>query len=85
MGAFEFCPRSAAVSKTSRSSYAKPARWNSPDAANLVNVLRLVLCTQPRSQIRNLKTRPMTDFIFIAIIAFFFVASGLYACWCEKL
>jgi len=27
----------------------------------------------------------MTDFIFIAIIAFFFVASGLYACWCEKL
>ena len=76
---------SAAVSKTSRSSQAKPARWNSPDAANLVNVLRLVLCTQPRSQIRNLKTRPMTDFIFIAIIAFFFVASGLYACWCEKL
>jgi hypothetical protein len=31
------------VLKTSRSSQAKPARWNSPDAANLVNVLRLVL------------------------------------------
>jgi hypothetical protein len=29
--------------------------------------------------------QPMNDLIFIAIIAFFFVASGLYACWCEKL
>jgi len=27
----------------------------------------------------------MTDFIFIAIIALFFVAGGLYARWCEKL
>jgi len=27
----------------------------------------------------------MIDFIFIAIIALFFVAGGLYACWCEKL
>jgi hypothetical protein len=76
---------SAAVSKTSRSSQAKPACWNSPDTANLVNVLRLVLCTQPRSQIRNLKTKPMIDLIFIAVISLFFVAGGLYACWCEKL
>jgi hypothetical protein len=30
-------------------------------------------------------TEPMIDFIFIAIIALFFVAGGLYACWCEKL
>ena len=77
--------RSAAVLKTSRSSQAKPARWNSPDAANLVNVLRLVLCTHPRSGVRNLKTKPMIDFIFIAVIAFFFVAGELYAHWCEKL
>jgi len=27
----------------------------------------------------------MTDFIFIAVIALFFVAGGLYARWCEKL
>jgi len=27
----------------------------------------------------------MIDFIFIAVIALFFVASGLYARWCEKL
>jgi len=27
----------------------------------------------------------MIDFIFIAVIALFFVAGGLYACWCEKL
>ena len=77
--------RSAAVSKTSRSSQAKPARWNSPDAVNLVNVLRLVLCTQPRSGVHNLKTKPMLDLIFIAVIALFFVAGGLYARWCEKL
>ncbi len=77
--------RSAAVLKTSRSSQAKPARWNSPDAANLVNVLRLVLCTQPRSRVRNLKTKPMLDLIFIAVIALFFVAGELYAHWCEKL
>jgi hypothetical protein len=37
------------VSKTSRSRFAKPAGWNTPDAAELFNVLRLVLCTQPRS------------------------------------
>jgi hypothetical protein len=41
--------RSAAVSKTSRSSFAKPVGWNTPDAAKLFNVLRLVLRTQPRS------------------------------------
>jgi len=27
----------------------------------------------------------MTDFIYIAVITLFFVAGGLYACWCEKL
>jgi len=27
----------------------------------------------------------MTDLIYIAVIALFFVASGLYARWCEKL
>jgi len=27
----------------------------------------------------------MTDFIYLAVIALFFVASGLYARWCEKL
>jgi len=27
----------------------------------------------------------MIDFIFIAVIALFFVAGGLYACWCENL
>jgi hypothetical protein len=48
-------------------------------------VLRLVLCTQPRSGVHNLKTKPMLDLIFIAVIALFFVASGLYARWCEKL
>jgi hypothetical protein len=42
-------PRSAAVSKTSRSSFTKPTCWNTPDTAALFNVLRLVLCTQPRS------------------------------------
>jgi hypothetical protein len=36
-------------SGTSRSSFAKPACWNTPDAAKLFHVLRLVLCTQPRS------------------------------------
>ena len=36
-------------SGTSRSSFAKPACWNTPDAAELFHVLRLVLCTQPRS------------------------------------
>ena len=50
-GAFAHCPRSAAVSKTSRSRFAKPAGWNTPDAAELFNVLRLVLCTQPRSNL----------------------------------
>jgi hypothetical protein len=30
-------------------------------------------------------TQPMIDYIFIAVIALFFVASGLYARWCEKL
>jgi hypothetical protein len=32
-----------------------------------------------------LKTKRMTDFIFIAVIALFFMAGGLYARWCEKL
>jgi len=27
----------------------------------------------------------MTDLIFIAVIALFFIAGGLYARWCEKL
>jgi len=27
----------------------------------------------------------MTDFIYLAVIALFFIASGLYARWCEKL
>jgi len=27
----------------------------------------------------------MTDIIYITVIALFFVASGLYARWCEKL
>jgi len=27
----------------------------------------------------------MTDFIYLAVLALFFVASGLYARWCEKL
>jgi hypothetical protein len=36
-------------------------------------------------RISNLKPKPMTDFIFIAVIALFFVAGGLYARWCEKL
>jgi len=27
----------------------------------------------------------MIDFIFIVVIAFFFVAGELYAHWCEKL
>ena len=44
-------PRSAAVSKTSRSSFAKPVCWNTSDVAELFNVLRLVLCTQPRSNL----------------------------------
>jgi hypothetical protein len=34
---------------------------------------------------RNLKTKSMIDFIFIAVIALFFVASGFYARWCGKL
>jgi hypothetical protein len=38
-----------------------------------------------RSQARNWKTKPMIDFIFIAVIALFFVAGELYAHWCEKL
>jgi hypothetical protein len=36
-------------------------------------------------KIRNLKTKPMTDLIFIAVLALFFVAGQLYAHWCEKL
>jgi cbb3-type cytochrome oxidase subunit 3 len=32
-----------------------------------------------------LKTKPMIDLIFIAVIALFFVAGQLYAHWCEKL
>jgi hypothetical protein len=31
------------------------------------------------------KLKPMTDLIFIAVIALFFVAGQLYAHWCEKL
>jgi hypothetical protein len=36
-------------------------------------------------EIHNLKTKPMTDFIFVAVMALFFVAGELYAHWCEKL
>ena len=54
--------RSAAVSKTSRSSFAKPACWNTPDAAKLFNVLRLVLRKQPRSApFRPAKTRALPN------------------------
>ena len=35
-------PRSAAVSKTSRSSFATSGRWNTPDASGYFDVLRLV-------------------------------------------
>jgi len=42
-------PRSAAVSQTSRSSLEKPVCGNMPDAAEPFHMLRLVLCTQPRS------------------------------------
>ena len=31
------------------------------------------------------KLKPMTDLIFIAVLALFFVAGELYAHWCEKL
>jgi hypothetical protein len=37
------------------------------------------------SHLRGLKAKPMTNLIFIAVIALFFVAAQLYACWCEKL
>ena len=43
------CPRRAAVSKTSRSSFARLDCWNPPDVAAYSNMLRLVRCTQPRS------------------------------------
>jgi len=43
--------RSVAVSKTSRSRFAKPACWNTPEAAEFFNVLRLVPGTQPRSNL----------------------------------
>ena len=42
-------PRSAAVSKTSRSSFATPTRWDAPELTMSLNPLHLVLCTQPRS------------------------------------
>jgi hypothetical protein len=29
--------------------------------------------------------QPMTDIIYLAVIALFFMAGGLYARWCEKL
>src|ERR1035437_1005431 len=38
-------------SGTSRSRFAKPACWNPSNAAELFHVLRLVLCTQPRSKL----------------------------------
>jgi hypothetical protein len=49
LGRNRHCPRSAAMSKTSRSRFAKPVCWNTSDVAELFNVLRLVLYTQPRS------------------------------------
>ncbi len=42
---------------TSRSSFAKRACGNMPDATKLFDVLRLVLCTQPRSQARPSETK----------------------------
>jgi hypothetical protein len=54
-GCIGYCPRSAAVSQTRRSSYAKRACGNTPDATKLFDVLRLVLCTQPRSQARQIE------------------------------
>ena len=38
-------------SGTSRSRFARLACWNTPDAAKLFKVLRLALCTQPRSNL----------------------------------
>ena len=48
-GVSAHCPRSAAVSLTSRSRFAKLAGWHAPDAAEIFHALRLVLDTQPRS------------------------------------
>jgi hypothetical protein len=39
------------LSGTSRSRYAKPACWSTPDAAEIFNVLRLALCTDSRAPI----------------------------------
>jgi K+-transporting ATPase KdpF subunit len=35
--------------------------------------------------IHNLKTKPMTDLIYVAVLALFFVVGQIYAHWCEKL
>jgi hypothetical protein len=36
-------------------------------------------------EIQHLKTILMTDLIYVAVVAVFFVAGKLYAQWCEKL
>ena len=87
------------VQSTSRSTLKSSAASGVFQQAGFAKLLRLVFdttalqacrvrravpeCSPPRT--RNLKTKPMTDFIFIAVITLFFVASGLYARWCEKL
>jgi hypothetical protein len=53
------------VSKTSRSSFARLACWNTPDVSELFNVLRLVLCTQPRSNLGHQTFWRLDDFRFI--------------------
>jgi hypothetical protein len=53
------------VSKTSRSSFARLACWNTPDVSELFNVLRLVLCTQPRSNLGHQTFWRPDDFRFI--------------------
>jgi len=42
LGRIRASPWSAAVSKTSRSSFAKSAGWNTPDAVELFHVPRLL-------------------------------------------
>jgi hypothetical protein len=34
---------------------------------------------------RSERLKPMTDFIYLAVVALFFVAAEIYAHWCEKL
>jgi hypothetical protein len=41
--------------------------------------------SKPCRAIHNRNTKSMTDLIYIAVIALFFVAGQFYAHWCEKL